>query len=362
MEPSLSIAARTALASGLVTVSMAAVTVAFHGAMRWRAQRLEHQIQELAGCFARYLTGDVATEPLRAASSAAPTEAFWGAIQRFADNIGGDEWLWLSRQLTGLHHLRHEREQLETSKPWRREMAARRLGMVDEPAARVALRAALDQPWAEVRLRALLSLARQSDPTGLDWLLQHPAMVEGVAPSIVLATLKRFGPEFAPRLRALVADPAAHGALVVAAVEVLGFWGFDEARASIEQRLGGGGLEERVAAARALGNLGSRRAAPGLIAALDDPAWQVRAQASRALGRLQEGSAVPRLERATTDMAWWVRRNASYALAELGAPGTAALHRIAGAGTDRYAREMAIETLQALEWEQQSPGGLGRVG
>ncbi|TMQ69917.1 MAG: HEAT repeat domain-containing protein [Candidatus Eisenbacteria bacterium] len=121
-------------------------------------------------------------------------------------------------------------------------------------------------------------------------------------------------------------------------------------------------MEERIAAACALGNLGSSEAAPALIEALDDPAWQVRAQAARSLGRLAATKALHRLERATTDMAWWVRRNACYALTDLGAAGVTALARIRASSPDPYAREMAGEALQALEWEQQSPGGIGRVG
>src|SRR6185369_17618951 len=144
MEPSLSIAARTALASGVVTLGMAGLTVAFHGGMRWRARQLEEQIQELAGQFALYLTGAVATARLREFSTAVPGEAFWGALQRFGDNIGGDEWSWLSRQLGALRHLRDERGRLERGPAWRREMAARRLGMIDDPDAREALNAALD--------------------------------------------------------------------------------------------------------------------------------------------------------------------------------------------------------------------------
>ena len=57
-----------------------------------------------------------------------------------------------------------------------------------------------------------------------------------------------------------------------------------------------------------------------------------------------------------------MRRNACYALATHGPEGFAALTRITFTERDRFAREMATEALQALEWETVSPGGFGRVG
>src|SRR5438552_14101219 len=108
MEPTLSIAARTALASGAVTIAMAGLTVLFHRVMHWRAERLERRVQSLAGSFALHLTGGVPTTSLRQISDEASEETFWAAIQRFSDNVGGDEWLWLSRQLGELVHLRNE--------------------------------------------------------------------------------------------------------------------------------------------------------------------------------------------------------------------------------------------------------------
>lgn len=362
MEPSLSIAARTAFASGVVTLAMAGLTVAFHGWIRWRADRMERRTQGLAGSFANYLTSAVATSRLRELSTEASGEVFWGALQRFAENIGGEEWSLVSRQLAGLRHLREERKFLTRGPVWRRAVAARRLGMIDDSAARETLRAALDHASSDVRLRMLLSLARLQDRAGLLWLLEHPQSAEGVAPSIVLAVLKRFGPDFTPEIRFVVTRPQPAGQLVVAAAEVLGFWRDPQSRLPLEQLLHAGGLEERVAAARALGNLGASEACTALAAALEDPAWQVRAQAARSLGRMPVADVLPRLERATSDMAWWVRRNASYAMTEFGVAGAAALRRIADSGVDRYASEMAVEALQALEWEGFSPGGIGRVG
>jgi HEAT repeat protein len=51
------------------------------------------------------------------------------------------------------------------------------------------------------------------------------------------------------------------------------------------------------------------------------------------------------LAAALADRTWWVRRHAAYALTRLGQPGVDALRRVAAYGTDRYAREIALESL-----------------
>ncbi|TMQ69918.1 MAG: hypothetical protein E6K80_10215 [Candidatus Eisenbacteria bacterium] len=195
---------------------MAGLTVLFHRVMHWRAERLERRVQSLAGSFALHLTGGVPTTSLRQISDEASEETFWAAIQRFSDNVGGDEWLWLSRQLGELVHLRNERRRLRRARPWRQAVAARRLGMVDDPRGLEALLSTLDGGRPEVRLRALLSLARLQDPHGLRWLVRHPQLVQDAAPSIVLAMLKRFGSGYTPEIRDLVAEPGRTGRLVVA--------------------------------------------------------------------------------------------------------------------------------------------------
>jgi hypothetical protein len=234
--------------------------------------------------------------------------------------------------------------------------------MLDDPDARWTLRRALDPGPPEVRLGSLLSLARLQDRDGLVWLIGHPESLENTAPSVALAILKRFGPGFSTELLGVLDRPRPVGRLAIAAAEVLGAWQAPRAREALEHLLGSGGLEERVAAARALGNFGAPESTTSLVTALDDPAWQVRAQAARSLGRIPGAGGVPALRKATCDSSWWVRRNACYALLGHDEEGLSTLRHISRSETDRYAKEMAIEALQALEWEHASPGGMGRVG
>jgi hypothetical protein len=94
---------------------------------------------------------------------------------------------------------------------------------------------------------------------------------------------------------------------------------------------------------------------------LTDPKWAVRAVAARALGLLGIPAGIQRLTAAMEDPAWWVRRNAGYALAQMGLPGERALRWVRSHSGDRFAQEMAIEVLEALAWDRESPGGIARV-
>jgi HEAT repeat protein len=362
MEPRLSLVAQTALVGGSITLALAALTLVLQALLRRRVRSLERRVTALALDYTRFLTGALRADLLRATVAASPAAVVWGALERFADNIAGEEWARLSWEFESLAHVALERRALLRAAPWRRTIAARRLGMLDLPACRQALEASLDSSPPAVRLRVLLSLARLREPSGLRWLLLHPETLEGVAPTIAVAVLKRFGPSFAGAIRPSILPAEARGALVVAAAEVLGVWRDRPSRAPLEHLLDSQGLEERIAAARALGHLGERASAPRLITALADPAWQVRAQAARALGRMPAPEAVAALERVTRDLSWWVRRNACYALVAHGTAGFATLTSIAHSDRDRYAREMAIEALQALAWDTASPGGIVRVG
>jgi HEAT repeat protein len=362
VAPDPSLPLRTALASGLVTLLLAALTLAFHALSRRRSRLIEERAVELGEQMAGHLTGRVSEEALRERAAAAHEEVFWRALERFADNISGEEWSRLSAALHGLTHVVRERDRLLRGPSWRRAVAARHLGMVDDPDLVEPLRAALFRGGDPVRLSALLALARRGDGAALPWLLEHPEALRALARHLAVAVLKRFGAGFADELRGILDDPGRDESVSVAAAEVLGLWRDPASVPGLERLLRQGDLEERVAAARALGNVGAPGAGDALAAALADGACQVRALAARSLGRLPRPDLVAALEAATGDPAWWVRRNACYALAELSAEGYTALCRIAQLGRDRYAREMALEAFQALEWERVSPEGMDRCG
>jgi HEAT repeat protein len=206
-----------------------------------------------------------------------------------------------------------------------------------------------------------LSLARLRDREALVWLLAHPEATDRQDRHQLTALLKRFGRSFASELRAALAGRTDESRIRLAAIDALGIFRDQESRELLESVLREPGLEARAAAARALGAMRSSASVPALCQALRDPAWPVRAQAARALGAIGSDDAVEPLSRATSDASWWVRRNTAYALARHGETGLEALLQLSQLSPDRYVREMTVEVLQILEWDQRSHGGLARV-
>jgi len=361
MHPQFGYLAEITTALVAMTLLLAALTLIAHARGRVRARSRAAESSALARTFARFLTGDLSLDQLQADAVAVRGEVFWAAIEMFSDNIRGPEWVRLSTALHALRVVLHEQRYLEDRRGWRRALAARHLGMLNDPRMRSPLRAALVRGPAAVRLSAALALARLQDREAFLWLLEHPETTEALGPRPVTAIIKRFGRRRASDARLFLSAPGPETPIRLAAIEMLGVWQDRAARRVLETLLETGGRESRVAAARALGRLRDPASTPALIAALADAAWQVRAQAARALGEMRSADSLVALRQAMEDAAWWVRRNAGYALASHGEDGIAALHRLAQLGSDAYAREMAIEVLQASAWDQHSPGGITRV-
>jgi HEAT repeat protein len=253
----------------------------------------------------------------------------------------------LSRALARCPQVAAERRALRDDSPWRRDLAARRLGLVRTRWTRRALRRALVRGPEMVTQSAALALARQRDAATLRWLLAHPQAIARRTPRARLALLRAFGPGAHGFLLDALERGASDARLERALIEVLGLGGCSAAAAAIALRLGHVETDVRVAAARALGILRDTPHVGELCDALRDPEWPVRAQAARSLGRLRAPQAVRDLGARLEDRAWWVRHHAAYALAALGRPGRDELERIRVASSDRYAREMADEALRA---------------
>lgn len=270
--------------------------------------------------------------------------AFWTALE--SRTLDAPLPARLSRVLAHCPQVADERRALRDDSPWRRELAARRLGLIRTRWTRRALRRALARGPEPVTQAAALALARLRDAATLRWLLAHPAALARRTPRARVALLRAFGSAAHGYLLAALergSDPALERALI----EVLGLGNCDAAAGAIAGRLGHVEAEVRVAAARALGALRANPRAADLCAALRDPEWPVRAQAARSLGRLGAQTAVAALATRLEDRAWWVRHHSAYALAALGREGHAALERVRTSSADRYAREMAEEALRA---------------
>ena len=349
------------LVCALATLSVALVVLRFH---EWNQQRLldiSRNARILALEFTRYLSGGCSETALRNAAAAAPYEVLWEALECFSDNIGGEEWAMLSDELRGVPGVTREIDMLAHRVGWRRALAAHHLGLIKVPGATQPLMEAMEGGPAQVTLSAALSLARMGDLPALVVLLNRPELTADCGRYQLVALLKRFGTQANDELRRVLTIGEVETPIHVAAIEVLGLRRDQHSRRKLEDLLLARSHETRIVVTRALGRLGSPRSVPALRDALGDPLWQVRAQAARALGEIRAHSAMSQLSAGLRDPAWWVRRNSAYSLAAFGEAGLAILSAAAAASEDLYARDMAREVLQALEWERESPGGMTRV-
>ena len=348
----------------LTTVLLAAAVVAgaifaAFGVVRTferRARRLAHAAAlELTRRIEAFLAGGVEARALRHAVARADTGVFWSVLESIPLAPRRRRWEPLSLALAGCAHTRRERRALRDDSPWRRELAARRLALIAEPASRRALRAALERGPEIVTLAAAVTLGRYRDAQTLRWLLAHPESLARRAPRARVAVLRAYGRGALPVLAEALERGRGDAALERALVETLGLGRHAPATVVIERRLASSEAEVRVAAARALGHLRAGDSARALIAALEDEAWPVRAVAAWALGRIgtvtTSGAApgIGALAVRLTDRAWWVRRHAAYALREMGEPGRAALRQAADRSPDPYARDIAREALGSGE-------------
>jgi HEAT repeat protein len=106
--------------------------------------------------------------------------------------------------------------------------------------------------------------------------------------------------------------------------------------------------EVRAAALRAIAGVGLLPPGdrPPVLAALRDEVDFVRIHATAAATLLPRDEAVPALWDRLGDRSWWVRRAAADAMAGLGPAGLGELGRAALVHPDRYARDMAAQTLR----------------
>jgi len=337
-----------ATAFGAVTVACAVglLFLLARAARRGAAREQRGRAAELLRLLSGALAGNVSLRALREAVRDSQSEPFWGAIEAMTATLRPRERRALAAALERSRHLVVERDVLRRDDaPARRELAARRLGMLPAKRSRRLLRRVLAAGPEPLRFAAARALAAHRDLASLAWLLTHPDAL-ATRPARALSGLYR---AFGPRGRALLvaafdrADlPIAHE---VALLDALGVTRCRSARGAIEARLRSGRVDARVAAARALGRLGMGESIPALMQSLGDEAWPVRAQSAWALGRLRAAPAVERLTERVTDRAWWVRHHAAYALAALGTEGRDALCELIARSPDPFAREMAREAL-----------------
>lgn len=336
----------TALAVAIVVCAMSLLLLISRAVRRGLARDQRHRAAALFRLLAGRLAGSVPVRALRRAARETEGETFWGAIEAITATLRPRERRELARALENSRHLVAERDALRRDDaPVRRELAAKRLGLLPAARSRRLLRHVLVRGPEPLRFTAARALASHHDLAALGWLLDHPDSLSTRPVRALSGLLRAFG----PRGRALQLAALERGGLPlvfdVAVLDALGVTRCRSARGAIESRLRAPELDVRVAAARALGRLGMGEAIPALMLALADEAWPVRAQSACALGRLRAAPAVELLAQRVTDPAWWVRHHAAYALVNLGSEGRDALCELVLRSPDAFAREMAREAL-----------------
>ncbi len=161
-------------ASTLLTLGMAAVVLRWHDVTQRRDESARRQGAALALEFAHFLCGRSEAASLRAQAQSVRAEVFWTALETFSDGIEGEQWRKLTAALKDLGEVERLHPRLRRGSPWTRAIAARRLGLVEDPAQRRPLFKAMEAGPTIVTLTAGLALARLRDESALDWLLQHP--------------------------------------------------------------------------------------------------------------------------------------------------------------------------------------------
>ena len=119
--------------------------------------------------------------------------------------------------------------------------------------------------------------------------------------------------------------------------------------------------EQRIAAIRMIKRPDGPQVLDGLVACLQDESWRVCGEAARTLGFLRLPEAAEPLARACIGNEWTVRANAAKALAKLGPAGEKMLLRLL-TSEDKYAREIALKTLEQTGVVDHYAGLIERVG
>ena len=332
-----------ALAIVLACMAVAAFIVRAHD----RRSR-HHARGEIAGfrhALDRFLAEDSDAFELGRAATEVTSGGFWTTLETCCVRLGYVRWLRLSRALDAHPFPEAERRALRDESPWRRVLAARRLGLLRCERSRRSLRRAMVRGPELVTLAAAAALARYRDRAALRWVLRHPGSLARRPHPALVGVLRSFGAPGLPDLHAALSSGMDSHRMERAVVEVLGLGRHRPAREALEERATSGDFDVRIAALRSIGRLRAGESAGLLLKALGDEAWQARAQAARALGQIHATAAVPALAARLTDPSWWVRRHAAYALRSLGRDGRAALRGVVASSDDAYARDMANEAL-----------------
>lgn len=303
-----------------------------------------------------YLSDEVSESTIAAAVGVGrrAKDVFARLIAEYLANLRGEEHDKLVVLVGSTGLTRHELEALQAGAPWRRAVAAMRLGLMGDKKATAALRNGLTDNSPLVQVACADALAALEDMDSL----------EQVARAILVQTewnrlktaeiLVAYARKEPARVLPFVFDTSIAASRRALLIEALGDVNYrpaettliDYARKDIEPEL-------KTAVVKYAGQVTALEAIDFLIEKSKEDNWLVRSQAAKSLGRIADPVAVPVLVKLTHDPVWWVRYHSATALANILPEGLSALEQIAKADTDRFARDIADQALyEAGEWQE----------
>lgn len=295
---------------------------------RLRLARVERRRRELTArlrpLVLEFLDGETDLPELSAADRAAVAEILGG----FARLVRGPVRERIAAYFEQHGDVERELQVLAGDRsPWRRALAAHRLGDMGSARGEQGLIAALDDESRDVRSTATRSLGRLGSAAAI------PPLIVAVAADRVPTALARWavlqvGPAALPGLRTvLYSDVPQRRA---GAIMLIGRLGDASDAELVERHLRDTSAIVREEAARALGRIGGERSVPRVLALLSDRVPAVRAAAAAALGRLNADAIAPLLLLADHDQ-FDVAHAAAYAAAHVDLGATAAAASMRGA-------------------------------
>lgn len=176
-----------------------------------------------------------------------------------------------------------------------------------------ALRGALSDESAHVRLAAAAALNRIGSAISLHDLLQYLDPNTIVRSRRMRELFRKVGGQSIPQLMdLLVATDSVPLRLLV--IDALGANRVQEALDLIMAQASSADVDVRAEALRALATIGHPSAVPVVVQGLSDVAWEVRTQAAVCAGRIGLPATIPALTALLDDDKWWVRFRAAQSL------------------------------------------------
>lgn len=227
--------------------------------------------------------------------------------------------------------------QLRRGSARERFLAAHALAQFGDEASVAALRRAVGDSNARVRLAAALSLAEGGHTDNIHELVRDLRLGSEEASTLAVTIFQSASTSGVEDIKSLILAPETNAGVRLAAIEALVASG-DYSVVPVIADLALNASDdtpELPRYLRALGLIGHPAARPAVLEGLSSPAYAVRAAAAEAAGRIGLVEAAEPLAGLLDDGEWWVRFRSAEALLKLGETGVGRLRAAAAAGNPR---------------------------